>query len=196
MRQGDRVARPRLALHVCCGPCATVSLERLGQRFEIVGFWYNPNLHPADEYQRRLEAARLVFRHFGVGLVEGAADLARWREAVQGLEQEPEGGRRCEVCFRLRLQETVAWARQAGCQYVTTTLTVGPHKPVEKIHAVGEALAAAAGLRWLPETLRKAGGFQRAMELSRQLGLYRQNYCGCVFSQAGKRPAPTRMAEG
>ncbi len=174
--------RPRLVLHVCCGPCATVALERLVERFEVEAYFYNPNLWPPEEYQRRLRAAQAVCEHFGVPLTVGPEDFAQWRDAVRGLEDGPEGGRRCDVCIAMRLRVAAEWAAERGAQWLTTTLTVGPQKRVERIHEIGRRVAEARGLRWLDETFRKRGGFQRSVEISRELELYRQDYCGCEFS--------------
>ncbi len=180
---------PCIALHVCCGPCATVALERLVARGRVVAIWYNPNIHPVDEYRRRLEAARAVSRHFGVAMVELEPDVQAWFEAVRGLEGEPEGGKRCEVCIAMRLEGAAREAAKWGCASLTTTLTVGPQKDVEKIHCIGQRIAQRFGLEWIAETFRKAGGFQRSVQISKELGLYRQNYCGCIFS---KREAEQR----
>ena len=179
--------RPRLVLHVCCGPCATVALERLVERFRVEAYFYNPNLWPRDEYDRRLDAARRVCERFGVPLAVGPEDFDAWREAVRGLEDEPEGGRRCDVCIAMRLRGAAEWAAERGAQWLTTTLTVGPQKRVERIHEVGRKIAEAHGLRWLDETFRKRGGFQRSVEISRELDLYRQDYCGCEFSFRERR---------
>ena len=179
-REGGQ--RPLLVLHVCCGPCATVALERLVRRFHVLAYWYNPNLWPIEEYQRRLENARRVCSHFGVELVEGPADFEAWREAVRGLEDEPEGGRRCDICVAWRLRRVAEWAAEKQAEWLTTTLTVGPQKNVERIHQIGRKIAEAHGIQWLAETFRKRGGFQRSVKISRELGLYRQDYCGCEFS--------------
>ncbi|MBC7288160.1 MAG: epoxyqueuosine reductase QueH [Armatimonadetes bacterium] len=172
-----------IALHICCGPCATAALERLSGRFRVLACWYNPNIWPPDEYQRRLSTARYLCDYFGAALHVGPSDFDTWREAVRGLEEEPEGGRRCEMCISLRLRYAAGWARTQGAQWLSTTLTVGPQKRVETIHQLGRQIAHAAGMQWLEETFRKRGGFQRSVELSRELGLYRQDYCGCIFSQ-------------
>lgn len=180
----DPDGKPRLGLHVCCGGCATVALERLLPRFQVLPYWYNPNLSPPKEHSARLAAARRACEHFRLVLHEGPADFARWRAAVAGLEGEPEGGARCLVCFRLRLERAADWASDRGCRLLTTTLTVGPQKIVEEIHRIGEEVAQEAGLAWVGETFRKADGFRRSVELSQELGLYRQDYCGCAFSFA------------
>jgi len=176
-----------VALHVCCGGCATVALERLTQRGPVVAVWYNPNLFPETEHEARKQAARRACEDFGVELVEGPYEHERWLKAVAGLEGEPERGRRCDVCFAMRFGWAADWAARRGLRYLTSTLTVGPQKVVEVIHHIGCQEAAARGLQWVAVTFRKQGGFQRSVQLSRQLGLYRQDYCGCEFSLAERR---------
>lgn len=172
----------RICLHVCCGPCATVAIERLMASGTVLACWYNPNIYPPAEYRRRLAAARKVCEYFGVELAEGPYEHDRWLHAVRGLEEEPEGGSRCRLCIGMRLEAAAQRALAAGCHALTTTLTLGPQKNVRLIHDIGREIADRAGLRWLEETFRKGDGFRRSVELSRQLDLYRQDYCGCEFS--------------
>lgn len=179
--------KPRLCLHVCCGVCASVALERLVGRYDVIAYWYNPNLSPADEYAARLAAARECCDYFGVVLVEGSEDSEAWLEAVKGLEKEPEGGRRCVECFRFRLSAAASWAEGRECRWLATTLTAGPQKDVAVVHELGRQIAEGSGLEWLEETFRKSGGAHRAALLARELGLYRQDYCGCAFSLAEKQ---------
>jgi predicted adenine nucleotide alpha hydrolase (AANH) superfamily ATPase len=176
--------KERLALHVCCGPCATVCLERLTPRFEVVPIWYNPNICPDEEHERRLRAAVTACSAFDLEIIGYALDHQKFLEITRGLEGHPEGGERCVHCLGLRLGCVAAWAIEQGCELMTTTLTVGPQKNVQMIHAVGrEAIRRrGVGLVWLEETFRKADGYHRSVELSEDLGLYRQHYCGCEFS--------------
>ncbi len=174
--------KPRLLLHVCCGPCATAVIERLRERVALQCFWYNPNIQPAAEYQRRLASMRIVAQAMDVPLIEGPEDTAGWYEAVAGWEGEPEGGQRCRLCFEYRLRGAVEYARQHGLDQVATTLSISPHKNLELINSLGEQLTTATGIEFLAENWRKQGGFPRSVALSRQLGLYRQDYCGCIFS--------------
>ena len=177
-------ARERLALHVCCGPCATVCLERLTPRFDVVPIWYNPNIYPQEEYDRRLEAAIAACASFGLALTILEAPHSAWLALVEGLEDQPEGGSRCLLCLVSRLRWVVPCAEEEGCRVMTTTLTVGPQKDVSMIHALGQEVVERMGedLVWLEETFRKADGYHRSVELSTDLGLYRQHYCGCEFS--------------
>ena len=175
-----------MALHVCCGPCAGAVIERLSRLWEVTAVWFNPNIQPEDEHRRRLEAMRIVVERTATPLTVLEYDVERWRELCAELRDEPEGGARCEVCFRMRLEETARWAVAAGIEVITTTLTISPHKDAKRIHEIGAEVAARHGLRFLPEDFKKGGGFQRSVELSREWGLFRQRYCGCL--PAGPSP--------
>lgn len=176
---GDLPA-PALALHVCCGPCASAVIERLAGEWSVACVWYNPNIQPADEHERRLESMRIVSERTGVPLESLEYDVDRWLDLCATLLEEPEGGARCEVCFRMRLEATAQWALAEGIETIATTLTIGPRKDAARINAIGHEVAARHGLLFLAEDFKKQGGFQRSVELSREWGLYRQNYCGCL----------------
>lgn len=189
--------RPRLLLHSCCGPCSSSVLELLTKYFDVTLLWYNPNLYPQEEFDRRLATQiELVEK---AGLTEEVPILAESRKhedylrRVEGLENEPEGGKRCTECFRLRLTECARLAKQYGFEYFCTTLTVSRHKDAERINALGEELGIAFGVAWLPSDFKKRGGELRSQRLSEQYGLYRQNYCGCEFSL---RPREARAGDG
>jgi len=172
----------RLLLHVCCAPDATVVVERMSAEYALAVYFYDPNIHPESEYiLRRDEMARLSER-LGVPFYEGEYDVDRWLEVVRGLEQEPEGGARCAVCFRMRLERTARFAAEQGCPVFTTVLTVSPHKDADLINRLGQEAATAHGVEYLAGNFKKKDGFKRSLELSREYGLYRQNYCGCTFS--------------
>ena len=182
---GDVV--PRVLLHACCAPCSSYCLEYLSQYFAVTVFYYNPNISPAEEYERRTrELQRLVsemsFAH-PVDVLVGAYEPDRYYEAVRGLEDEPEGGARCTECFRLRLNEAVRTAEELGFDYVTTTLTISPLKDAPRLNMIGEAACEGHQVRWLPSDFKKKNGYLRSIELSREYDLYRQDYCGCVFSK-------------
>ena len=178
--------RKKLLLHVCCGPCSTTALERLFPEYDVTVFFFNPNIAPEREYiLRRDEAKRYALEVFGskVGFEEGAFRPDVFLEAVKGYENEPEGGHRCEICFRLRLEETARYARENGYSHFCTTLTVSPHKNALLINRLGEELTRNyEGLTYLPSDFKKRNGFGRSVEISKKHELYRQNYCGCVFS--------------
>lgn len=184
--------RPHVLLHVCCAPCSSAVLESLSRHCRITVFYYNPNITDADEYRHRADEVRrligelrgedgeLLASKYGIEFMEGAFEPRRFLEAVHGLEHEPEGGRRCEVCFRLRLGETARVAEQIGAEYMTTSLTISPLKDATLLNTIGEQLG---GARWLPSDFKKKSGYLRSIELSREYNLYRQNYCGCIFSR-------------
>ncbi len=174
--------KPKLLLHVCCGPCATAVIERVVSHFEVVCYWYNPNIEPSAEYERRLASMHTVAEAMAVPLVEGPRDTEGWREAVAGWENEPEGGRRCPICFEYRLCRAAEYAQAQDIDYLATTLTISPHKNAQLINSLGERIAEAAGIKFLAKVWRKEGGFQRSVQLSHQLNLYRQDYCGCRYS--------------
>jgi predicted adenine nucleotide alpha hydrolase (AANH) superfamily ATPase len=171
----------KIVLHICCGVCAAGVVERLtSEGHQVVGLFYNPNIHPLEEYERRLEAAYRVAEKLGFPLEAGPYVPELWFEETSSLEKEPEGGRRCEVCFRLRLKQTCLYLEKHGFDFFTTTLTVSPHKSADVINRVGQDIG---GDRFLVRNFKKQAGFQRAIELAKQWSLYRQNYCGCVYSQ-------------
>ena len=177
-------ARPKLLLHSCCGPCSSYVLEYLTQYFEVYLSYYNPNIQPREEYDLRLlNQKKVLERISGVTLVECGYDGEAYEKAAEGLENEPEGGARCTECFRLRLDFAAHEAKRLGCDYCCTTLTVSPHKDAQRINALGEELCERCGVEGLPGDFKKRNGYKRSIELSREFDLYRQNYCGCLYSK-------------
>ena len=179
---------PRLLLHVCCAPCSSYCLEYLTQYFEVTVFYYNPNISIKEEYLHRLnEEKRLVsqmpFKN-PVTVVEGSYDPHVFFDAVKGLEHEPEGGKRCEKCFELRLNAAAQLAKGGGYDYFTTTLTISPLKNAQLLNTIGAAAGESFGVPWLYSDFKKKEGYKRSIVLSREYDLYRQNYCGCVFSKS------------
>ncbi len=180
---------PRLLLHSCCAPCSSSVLEFLSEDFEITVFYYNPNITDEAEYRHRVaEQKRLIeelpTKH-PVTFVEGAYEPEKFFELAKELEEASEGGARCRKCFALRLGETAALAAREGYDFFCTTLTVSPLKDAEAINEIGERMAAAYdGLLFLPSDFKKRDGYKRSLELSKEYDLYRQNYCGCVYSKA------------
>ncbi len=178
---------PRLLLHSCCAPCSSYVLEYLSRYFSITVFYYNPNIFPPQEYETRVrEQKRLVTELpalHPVTFQAGPYDPDRFYQAVKGYEQVPEGGERCFQCFLLRLKEAAKAAREGGYDYFTTTLTISPLKNAAKLNEIGEEAGALFGVRHLPSDFKKKNGYKRSIELSREYGLYRQDYCGCVFSK-------------
>lgn len=184
---------PRLFLHSCCAPCSSYVLEYLRRFFLITVFYYNPNISDSQEYQKRAaEQWRLIeaYNREGSGhpieAVRGSYEPERFQEAARGLEACPEGGERCGKCFRLRLEETARRAKEGGFDFFGTTLTISPLKDEQRINGIGLALAEEYGIAWLPSDFKKKDGYRRSVELSGEYGLYRQDYCGCVYSHRGQ----------
>lgn len=174
--------KKRLLLHACCAPCATVPIERLQTDFEITCFFYNPNIHPQEEYDHRLAELKNLMGHLNIPLVIAEYDVDRWMALVKGSENEPEKGERCTICFTMRINKAVEFAKNNGFSLVTTTLTVSPHKNSTLINQIGRAHCHGDTVQFLEENFKKQDGYKRSLELSRDYNLYRQNYCGCVFS--------------
>jgi predicted adenine nucleotide alpha hydrolase (AANH) superfamily ATPase len=172
----------KLLLHICCGPCATHVIHALRAEYDVAGFFFNPNIHPAEEYHRRLEAAKTVCAQLDVRFMEGVFEPECFSHAVSGWEGEPENGKRCPVCYRLRLAETARRAAENGYPFIASTLTVGPMKKAALINPIGEEEARRAGLTFLASDWKKRDGYRHSCELSREMGIYRQHYCGCKFS--------------
>ncbi|MCM1382821.1 MAG: epoxyqueuosine reductase QueH [Muribaculaceae bacterium] len=178
---------PSLLLHSCCAPCSSAVLEYLSQYMAITVFYFNPNIFPEEEFLHRIaEQKRLIGEmpcQNKVNFTEQGWQQERFYSAVKGLENIPEGGERCFACYRLRLEETAKLAAEKGFDYFATTLSVSPYKNADKLNGIGEELAARYGVKHLPSDFKKRDGYKRSIELSAEYGLYRQDYCGCVFSK-------------
>ncbi len=192
---------PTLFLHSCCAPCSSYVLEYLRRYFRITVFYYNPNITEEEEYRKRAaEQKRLIAAYnemaaeqeapaerkqagYPIQVVEGDYEPECFFQIAKGLEQCPEGGERCFACYELRLRETAKRAKAGGCDYFTTTLSISPLKNAAKLNEIGEKLAGEYGVAWLPSDFKKKDGYKRSIELSREYGLYRQDYCGCVYSR-------------
>ena len=199
-------SKKKLLLHACCGPCSTACLERLWPGFDITVFYFNPNITDEAEYRCREEELKRFLAEWrpqgcegpsGIGFEPGRYDPEEYYTCVRGLEQEPEGGERCRACFLLRLEETAKTAKTQGFDCFDTTLTVSPYKNYAVISETGQALAAQYGVEYLAGNYKKQDGYRRSIELSREYGLYRQDYCGCGFSkaEAQQRRAKRRAEE-
>lgn len=166
---------------MCCGICAGSVAERLiSEGHRVTGYFFNPNIHPVAEYEKRLDVARKVAESVGFPLTAGVYLPDDWLKATTGLEKEPEGGKRCAVCYRIRLEAAFHFMLEHGYDAFSTTLTVSPHKPVAVINPIGEEIG---GDRFLSRDFKKKDGFKRANEIAKELGVYRQHYCGCVYSR-------------
>ena len=190
---------PSLLLHSCCAPCSSYCLEYLSQYFKITVLYYNPNLFPAGEYERRVsEQKKLVSAlptKYPVTLVEMKGEPEEFYSAVKGLEHIREGGERCFACFKLRLERAARYAKENGFDFFTTTLTISPLKNAQKLNEIGEAVGEKFGVRHLPSDFKKKNGYKRSVELSKVYGLYRQDYCGCVFSKREREEAEKAKGE-
>lgn len=175
--------KKRLLLQCCCGPCSTYVLEYLSEYFDLTVLFYNPNIQPREEYEKRRRALGQVLEHYpDIGLLFCDYDGEIFDKAASGLEAEPEGGARCTECFKLRLGETARLAKVGGFDYFCSTLSVSPHKDAQRLNEIGLSLERELGVRWLPSDFKKKEGYKRSIELSREYGLYRQEYCGCLYS--------------
>ena len=178
---------PTLLLHSCCAPCSSYVLEYLSDYFAITVYYYNPNIYPEGEYTRRIEEQEHLITSMSlknpVKFVKGDYEPDKYYELIKGHENDPEGGDRCAICFRLRLEEAAKLAREGGYEFFTTTLTISPHKNADKLNEIGEEVASIYGVLFLPSDFKKRNGYKRSIELSDKYGLYRQDYCGCVFSR-------------
>lgn len=177
---------PTLLLHSCCAPCSSYCIEYLSRYFQVTVFYYNPNIYPDEEYYHRVKEQQEFIRRFPsrypVSFIEGDFEKDLFYEAAKGLEKEPERGARCKACFHLRLGKTAQRCADLGMDYFTTTLTISPMKDAALINVIGEEEAARCGCRWLPGDFKKNNGYLRSCQLSKEYGIYRQDYCGCVFS--------------
>ena len=179
--------RPRLLLHACCAPCSSYVLEYLADVFDITLFFYNPNISPKDEYERR--ARELIRLGEDMGLAKNVSflksdyDPQRFYELTRGLEDLPEGGERCKICYTMRLQATAKAAAEGGFDLFTTTLSISPHKNAELLCTIGGELSEKYGVEYLYSDFKKRNGYKRSCELSEKYGLYRQDFCGCIFSK-------------
>lgn len=180
--------RPTLLLHSCCGPCSSAVIERLAEHFRLTLYYYNPNIEPEAEYRRRLaEQERLLtLLPGGLSLLPCEYDHDAFSAFAQAMADEPEGGKRCLSCFALRLGQTARAAKENGFEYITTTLSVSPHKNAEALNAIGEGIAQQLGVRYLTADFKKKNGYLRSLQLSKAFDLYRQDYCGCLYSKPKK----------
>lgn len=186
--------KPRVLMHACCGPCSTSCVERTAADYDLTLYYYNPNITDREEYYLRRDTLLQFLAAFNeehrdlytVGFLEGAYEPERYIEKARPLADEPEGGRRCDLCFAMRLTETARMAKRLEMEYFTTTMSVSPHKNYDKIRKLGLALEEETGVRFLDIDFKKKNGFGRSVELSKKYGLYRQNFCGCDFARYAK----------
>ncbi len=195
-KENPHQAKPTLLLHACCGPCSSYVLEYIARFFDITLFYYNPNIYPAEEYERRLKELEDFLPRFQpaidekVSIVQSSYDPKEFYEAIKiksepNLAHEKEKGERCRRCYALRLRRAYDYAREKGFDYFCTTLSISPFKDAEKINLEGSNLASGtdSGPAWLYSDFKKKGGFLRSLEISGEFNLYRQQYCGCTYSK-------------
>jgi len=167
-------------LHICCGICSSWAIQKLkDDGFQVTGFFYNPNIEPENEYLKRLEVAGKVVDLLKIRFIEGSYDSEKWAESVKGFEDEPEGGKRCTLCFKMRLEQTFIKAKEIGADHFATTLSISPHKNTDVINQIGRTIG---GECFLGYDFKQQDGFKKANSFSKEQKLYRQNYCGCLFS--------------
>ncbi|WP_373845189.1 epoxyqueuosine reductase QueH [Clostridium sp.] len=178
---------PSLLLHSCCAPCSSYVLEYLYNYFHITVFYYNPNIYPYEEYTKRVNEQKQFILNFDdnnkINFIEGSYDSEKFYLISKGLEKEEEGGERCFKCYKLRLEETAKLAKKGNYDYFTTTLTISPYKSAQKLNCIGKDLTCKYKVKYLYSDFKKKNGYKRSIELSKIYNLYRQNYCGCVFSK-------------
>ena len=181
----DQKNKPKLLLHVCCAPCSSHCLSVLEPYFDITVFYYNPNISPFEEYQRRLNEEKrfLSIAYPNIKIVDVEYDTEKFDELAKGLEDLKEGGERCKKCYRLRLDKTAQFAKEHNFDYFTTTLTVSPYKHSATLNEIGEEVSKKYGVKYLFSDFKKQNGYQHSIELSKKYNLYRQDYCGCKYSK-------------
>lgn len=177
-------SKPKLLLHICCIGCGAYVSQSLKDKFDITLFFYNPNIFPQEEYVKRLEETKRVAKKFGLKIVEGKNDHKKWLEMSKGHEADKERGERCVMCYRDRLEAVAKLAGEKYFKYFTTTLTISPHKDAKAVSMIGQEMQKKYGVEFLDRDFKKKDGFRLSTILSRELGLYRQDYCGCEFSRA------------
>ncbi|MCD4704907.1 epoxyqueuosine reductase QueH [bacterium] len=172
----------KVFLHSCCAPCSAYVIQELQKEYEVTLFYFNPNIFPKEEYQKRFQEAQKYLKKIKVDLIEGKYDHNLWLEQVKGYEQEPERGKRCYICYQMRLEKTAKKAKELGFDIFCSTLSISPHKDAEMINQIGLELAEKYNIKYLESDWKKQEGFKKACDISREEGFYRQSYCGCEFS--------------
>jgi predicted adenine nucleotide alpha hydrolase (AANH) superfamily ATPase len=169
--------------HVCCAPDALYVLHILQERYDVTGFFYNPNISPEDEYSLRLEEAKKAADILDLRLIEGPYDSAEWHRLTQKFKTEPEKGKRCDICYAMRISRTAQTAAREGFDVFTTVMSLSPWKKADVMNKMGGMFAKKYKIKFLEEDFKKKDGFKKSTELSKRYGLYRQNYCGCLYSR-------------
>ncbi len=172
-----------ILLHSCCGPCSSACIDRLKEYFDITVVYYNPNIEPKEEYEMRKSEQIRLLKEWNINFLDCDYDNQKWRDTTKYLTEELEGGRRCSVCFGIRLKYTALKAKELGFDYFATTLTVSPHKNSQVINKIGERIASEVNVKFLYSDFKKRDGYKKSIEFSKEYNLYRQDYCGCLYSK-------------
>jgi Uncharacterized protein conserved in bacteria len=175
--------KPKILAHICCAPDALYVVGLLQATYEVIGYFYNPNIQPQEEYQLRLKETRKVAKHLDFELIEGAYDVDHWFKLTEKFKNEPEKGRRCYICYAWRIHKTAEKARELQVPLFTTIMSISPWKSSSALNMIGRMTAKKYGIEFLESDFKKKDGFRKSVQLSKQFGLYRQNYCGCLYSQ-------------
>lgn len=178
--------KKKLLLHICCAPCGIYVFENLSRKYQVTGFFYNPNIHPLSEYQFRKKELEKIAHTHRWDVIYGNYDMVEWFKQIKGLEQEPERGRRCPLCFNMRLRKTFERAKKMGFDTVASTLSISPHKVTDQINREGLDLSREFGIEFLPENFKKRNGYTRARKMALEAGIQHQDFCGCVYSRVEK----------
>lgn len=175
--------REKILLHACCAPCAAVPVRRLSEIYDVTLYFYNPNIHPEKEYTFRKQEIIALCQRWHLDIETGPYDMEAWFDRIRGFEHEPERGARCEICIRMRLEKTAKLARKRGYDGFTSTLSLSPLKSIRMIQKLGEEIAKQTGVKFLCDDFKKKDGFKQSVKISKTEGLYRQDYCGCIYSR-------------
>lgn len=175
--------KEQILLHVCCAPCTPHVFNVLSEQFEISLFFFNPNIQPEDEYELRKAEIERYSEQNGIGLIVGDYEVEEWEKAISGHEEDHEGGRRCEICYKLRLEKTAGEAKKNNINNFTTTLSISPHKNAETINGIGRDIADQKALNFFEADFKKKNGFKISCDISKEYGFFRQSYCGCLYSR-------------
>lgn len=174
--------KPSLLLHACCAPCSSYCVEYLTKYFDITLYFYNPNIESQEEFSKRFNEFEKIIKRFDVKVVEEKYDSSEFYDSIKGYEDCKEGGDRCTICYRLRLQKTLEYAEAHGFEYFASTLSISPYKDAKRLNEIGEEISKDSKVLYLVNDFKKKGGYLRSTELSKELDLYRQDYCGCIYS--------------
>ena len=183
LKKYQMTTKASLLLHICCAPCSPFAIELLQKDYDVTAFFYDPNIHPEEEYRFRLEEMKRFSNEISLPLVDAEYDVDRWFDKIEGHEMDKEKGERCNLCFDLRLDKTARFAKKNGFLFFATVLSTSPHKDAKMINKIGQILSKKHGIKFLEADFKKRDGFKKSIFMSKKYDLKRQNYCGCIYSQ-------------